>query len=89
MAQQLAYFPLQLAVVLLTAPLINGIVKKIKAFTQKRKGPPLLQQYYDFYKLLQKSPVVSDTASQFFLITPILVFASSLAAAMFVPTIRA
>ena len=89
MAQQIAYFPLQLAIVLLTAPLINGIIKKIKAFTQKRKGPPMLQQYYDFYKLLQKSPVVSDTALQFFLITPYLVFASSLAAAMFVPAIRA
>jgi formate hydrogenlyase subunit 4 len=89
MAQQIAYFPLQLAVVLLTAPLINGIIKKIKAFTQKRKGPPLLQQYYDFYKLLHKTPVVSDTASQFFLLTPTIVFASSLAAAMFVPAINA
>jgi len=34
--------------------LMNGIIRKVKAFTQKRKGAPLLQMYFDIYKLLKK-----------------------------------
>lgn len=85
MALQIVYLPLQLAILLTMAPLINGIIKKIKAFTQKRKGPPLLQQYYDFIKLWHKTPVVSKTTSAFFLMTPYVVFAASLAAGLLVP----
>ena len=81
----LLYTVIQIAVILLIAPLLNGVIKKVKALTQKRKGAPLLQQYFDLYKLLKKRSVVSETASWIFRITPYVVFATALSAALFVP----
>lgn len=81
----LCYMVLQIIIILLIAPFLNGVIKKVKALTQKRKGAPLLQQYYDLYKLFKKRSVISDTASWIFRATPYLVFATALAAALFVP----
>jgi formate hydrogenlyase subunit 4 len=79
------YLIVQAVVVIAVAPLVNGIIKKIKALSQKRKGAPVLQLYYDIFKLLRKSTVVSDSASWIFKAAPYVVFASSLAAALLVP----
>lgn len=79
------YIPIQIVAILLFAPLLTGVFKKVKALVQKRKGAPLLQQYFDLYKLLKKRAVVSDTASWIFRVTPYVVFATSLAASLFVP----
>jgi formate hydrogenlyase subunit 4 len=79
------YLLVQVLVMLLVAPLVNGIIKKIKALTQKRKGPPLLQMYFDLRKLLRKNCVVSDVSSLVFQAAPYVVFTSSLAAALLVP----
>ncbi len=81
----LLYMLLQLAVVVTLAPLVSGIIKKIKAFSQKRKGPPLLQMYYDLYKLTQKDTVVSETASWIFKATPYVQISSVLLAALLIP----
>lgn len=80
------FIVIQIIAVLLIAPLVNGVIKKVKALTQKRKGAPVLQQYYDLFKLFKKRSVVSDTASWIFRATPFIVFATALAAALFVPT---
>lgn len=79
------YSVLQLLVILLLAPLVGGIIKKIKALTQKRKGAPIFQMYFDLMKLFRKSSVVSETSSWIFRITPYIVFATALAAGLFVP----
>lgn len=79
------YYVLQTAVFLLLAPLVGGIIRKVKAFTQKRKGPPLFQNYYDFHKLLKKETVVSETASWIFHVAPYIVFITALAVCMFIP----
>ena len=52
------YALIQIIVIILAAPLVNGIIRKVKALTQKRKGAPLLQMYFDLFKLLKKSVVV-------------------------------
>ena len=79
------YLLVQTAVILLTAPLVNGIINKIKAYTQKRRGAPILQMYYDLLKLFRKSSVVSETSSWIYKVTPCLVFTTSLAASLLVP----
>ncbi len=79
------YFIVQIIVVMMLAPLVNGIIKKVKALSQKRKGAPVLQLYLDLFKLLKKGTVVSDTASWIFKATPYVVFATSLTAALLVP----
>ena len=75
----------QLLAILLLAPLVNGVIKKVKALTQKRKGAPLLQQYRDLRKLLKKTAVVSDTSSWIFKAAPYVVLATAIGAALLVP----
>ena len=85
----LIYVVLQIFVFILLAPLINGIIKKIKALTQKRKGAPVLQLYIDLYKLIKKDVVVSDTASWIFRVTPYIVLSTALIGAVLVPVTTA
>jgi formate hydrogenlyase subunit 4 len=47
------------AVVLLVAPLFQGVLRKVTAIVQSRKGPPLLQPYFDLLKLLGKEDIES------------------------------
>jgi formate hydrogenlyase subunit 4 len=50
------------AVVLLVAPLAQGILRKVTARVQSRQGPPLLQPYFDLLKLLGKEDIESGEA---------------------------
>ncbi|MGI6684501.1 MAG: respiratory chain complex I subunit 1 family protein [Bacillota bacterium] len=79
------YAAIQILIIILLAPLVNGVIKKIKAFTQKRTGAPILQMYFDLYKLFKKSVVVSDASSWIFKAAPYIVFTTSLVAALLVP----
>lgn len=79
------YVFVQLILVLIIAPLANGIIKKVMAFSQKRQGPPLTQMYYDLYKLLKKDTVVSETASWVYWIAPYITFITALLASVFFP----
>ena len=54
----------------LVAPLLPGIVNKVKAWVAGRRGPPVLQLYYDLAKLWRKGVVVSDLASPAFVALP-------------------
>lgn len=83
--QTATYLIVQLPVVLLLAPLVNGIILKIKALTQKRRGAPILQLYFDLYKLLKKHVVISDTASWIFRAAPYVVWTTAAAAALLAP----
>lgn len=47
------------ALVLLVAPLCEGIMRRITARIQSRQGPPLLQPYMDLLKLLGKEDIES------------------------------
>ncbi len=69
------------------APLISGIIKKVKAICQFRKGPPVLQPYYDLIKYAKKEAVVSHTASWLFFITPYIMLAAFSLAAFLIPTL--
>ncbi len=81
----LTYSILQLLVIILVAPLVNGVIKKVKAFTQKRKGAPVLQLYFDLFKLMKKNAVVSETSSWIFKATPYVVITTALGAGLMVP----
>ncbi|HZK02092.1 MAG TPA: NADH-quinone oxidoreductase subunit H [Anaerovoracaceae bacterium] len=79
------YTTIQILMMLLLAPLMNGIIKKVKAYSQKRTGPPFLQMYYDLFKLIKKNSVVSESTSWIFKATPYVVFSTTLVAALLVP----
>jgi formate hydrogenlyase subunit 4 len=50
---------LNVGVVLLVAPLFQGVLRKVTARVQSRQGPPLLQPYFDLLKLLGKEDIES------------------------------
>jgi len=80
---------LQVAGLLAVAPLLRGSIKKMKATMQMRKGPPLLQGYYDLAKLFRKETVRSETASWVYVLGPRLYFAAAVAATTLVPVLVA
>jgi Formate hydrogenlyase subunit 4 len=71
----------------LVSPLVNGVIRKIKATVQHRKGAPVLQLYFDLYKLFKKDMVISKNSSWIFNAAPYIYFISVLAAFVFVPAI--
>jgi formate hydrogenlyase subunit 4 len=76
---------LQTAVLLVVSPFIVGLIRKVKATLQCRRGASTTQPYYDLLKLFQKEVVVSSNASWIFTATPYILFASTLAASLLVP----
>ncbi len=52
------------------APLLCGIINRVKSFVAGRQGPHLLQLYFDLRKLLHKSPVQSSAAGPLFRMGP-------------------
>jgi formate hydrogenlyase subunit 4 len=78
----------QMLLVLLLAPLLTGLVRKIKARFLRRRGPPLIQPYLDLVRLLRKEVVLADSASWLFRVIPYLIFAATWVAASLVPTFQ-
>lgn len=78
-------FFLRLSCWLLLAPLLPGIINKVKAWVAGRRGPPVLQLYYDLARLWRKGVVMSTLASPAFVILPAVAWVALLGAAMLVP----
>jgi formate hydrogenlyase subunit 4 len=68
---------------LVLAPLLFGIVNRTKAFVAGRRGPPLLQPYWDVLKALQRGAVYGEATSWVFRLGPVANL-GALAAALFV-----
>lgn len=76
----------QMLLVLALAPLLSGFVRKVKARLMRRRGPPVLQLYWDLLRLIRKEAVIADNASWLFRAAPYLIFAATWVAAALVPT---
>jgi formate hydrogenlyase subunit 4 len=85
LVQAIGLVIIQLVILLALSPFIIGLIRKVKARLQCRKGAGVLQPYADLAKLFHKQPVISSTTSWIFPATPYIVFASSLAAGLLVP----
>jgi formate hydrogenlyase subunit 4 len=77
---------LQMFLVVIIAPLMLGITRKIKARLLRRVGPPLLQPYRDLRKLMHKEAVIANNASWLYRAAPYVIFAVTWVAAALVPT---
>ncbi len=71
--------------ILILSPLLPGIINKVKAFFAGRQGPPVLQLYFDLFKLLKKGAVYSTTTTWIFRAGPVVTLACFLTASLFVP----
>jgi len=78
---------IQAVLFVLFAPLFASWVKRVKCWLQNRRPPPLLQPYRDLQRLFSKQVVMSVDASPIFRITPYIVAAATLLAAVVVPLI--
>ncbi|MDP3980186.1 MAG: NADH-quinone oxidoreductase subunit H [Chlamydiota bacterium] len=76
---------LQLILVLMLSPLLFGVINRTKAFFAGRKGAPLLQLYYDIFKLLRKGAVYSTTTTWIFIAGPIGSLSAVIVASMIIP----
>ncbi len=72
---------------LLLAPILQGMIKRLKGIIQGRQGPGVFQPFRDVKKLLAKQRVISRETSWVFGIAPIVAFAAVLTAALMVPWI--
>ncbi|MFN0069850.1 MAG: respiratory chain complex I subunit 1 family protein [Limisphaerales bacterium] len=86
MLQAVMLLVAQTTILLAVSPLLVGLIRKVKARFQLRRGAPVLQPYADLAKLFRKQPVISTTTSWIFTATPYVVFASTLSAGLLVPT---
>jgi formate hydrogenlyase subunit 4 len=71
--------------VLLISPFFMGLVKKVKAFMQGRRGQPLLQTYYLLIKQFQKENIYSFNSSFISRLAPYINIVFLLAASLFIP----
>ena len=70
----------------LTGMLLCGIDRKLVARMQKRIGPPILQPFYDFFKLLGKETIVPAAANRtVFLLAPLVGLAAQVVLQLFIP----
>jgi formate hydrogenlyase subunit 4 len=79
------YTLLHLLLALTAAPLLPGVINRVKAFFGGRRGPKLLQLYYDLFKLLRKGAVYSRTTSWVFRAAPAIELAAVLLALLLTP----
>ena len=76
---------LQVLAPFLLAPLLLGVISRVKAFFAGRIGPPVLQPYRDLRKLLGKGAVYSRTTTWVFRAGPAVSLAAAALAAVLLP----
>ncbi len=66
--------------------LLAGIDRKVLARMQKRVGPPVIQPFYDFFKLMGKETIIPHAANKTaFLAAPVVGFVSLVVLMLFIP----
>lgn len=81
----IAGFFLHLCLLLLFAPLLQGVITKTKALFAGRIGAPLLQPYYDLRRLWGKGFVLSRTTTWVFLAGPAVALSVPVLASLLLP----
>jgi len=80
-----AYCLGQALVLLLLAPMITGIVKKVKALLQNRIGSSIFQEYVDIYKWWRKPVILTPYTGIIFKLAPCVYFITTFVAAAMLP----
>jgi formate hydrogenlyase subunit 4 len=78
---------LQVLTILFGAPLVSGVISHLEGRLQGRRGPRILQPYYDLAKLFRKETVVTEESSWVFLAGPIVAFGCYLIVPLLIPVL--
>ena len=76
---------LRLLVWLMLAPLVPGLINRVKAWVAGRQGPPVMQLYWDLARLWRKGVVLSTAASPAHVAGPAVAWVALVAAALLLP----
>jgi formate hydrogenlyase subunit 4 len=87
MLEYLAINLLQLAYVVLLAPLATGVLNRMKERLQGKAGPSIFQPYYDLRKLFAKDEIVSQHSSWIFRAAPYVAFIAPLLVTLLIPVL--
>jgi formate hydrogenlyase subunit 4 len=79
---------MQVLILVLAAPLLRGVIAKLKAIIQKRQGASIWRPYADLWKLFNKEDLVPKTATMVFRGTPAIGFAVTVVGASFLPLLH-
>ena len=77
----------QALTLLICAPLVAGIVKKVKALLQNRIGASIWQEYFDIYKWWRKPTIITPHTTLVFKLAPCVYFITTLLAACMLPNL--
>jgi formate hydrogenlyase subunit 4 len=75
----------RLVVWLLVAPLLPGLINRVKALVAGRRGPPVLQLYFDLARLWRKGVVLSTVVSPGHVAGPAIAWIAIVGAAVLLP----
>ena len=78
---------LQDLTILFGAPLVSGVISHVEGRLQGRRGPRILQPYYDLAKLFRKETVVTEESSWVFLAGPVVAFGCYLIVPLLIPVL--
>jgi formate hydrogenlyase subunit 4 len=78
---------LQDLTILLGAPLVSGFISQVEGRLQGRRGPRILQPYYDLAKLFRKESLVTEESSWVFLAGPVVAFGCYLIVPLLIPVL--
>lgn len=87
MRATIVYNLLQIAFVIIFAPLYSGVLSRFKEIIQSKRGPSVFQPYRDLWKLFHKDEVVSSETTWIFRITPYLVFVAPIFVTVLIPVL--
>lgn len=87
MIQTATYNAIQVIFILAFAPLYAGILSRLKEIVQSKRGPSVLQPYWDIWKLLHKDEAVSEQTTWIFRVTPYLVFVAPIFVTLLIPVL--
>jgi formate hydrogenlyase subunit 4 len=87
MIERILYNLIQVLVVLAFAPLVSGVLSRLKEMVQSKRGPSIFQPYRDLWKLFHKDEIVSEDSSWIFRFTPYMVFVTPIFVALLIPVL--
>ena len=78
---------LQVVTVAAGAPWVSGVISRVEARLQGRRGPRILQPYYDLAKLARKEALAPQNASWIFLAAPLVACTCYLTVPLLIPVL--
>jgi formate hydrogenlyase subunit 4 len=78
----------QALLLVVIAPLVRGVIARLKARIQNRRGASVWRPYSELMKLFRKEDLVPASASIVFRLAPAIVFAAAATAATFIPALH-